>query len=301
MKKIIISAILLLTMVLSLASCSLFQPGEEEFYIDGASYVNMQVGEIAVLEVVKPDSLKGKVEWTSDDETVVIVANGTLVAKGDGTTMVHATLGDYTDKVIVTVGTGKPNTNGNTGSGNTSGGNTSGGNTSGGNTSGGNTSGGNTSGGNTSGGNTSGGNTSGGSSTTGNLLGSIDFSDVNQRTSCTTECQVWQNGNATLTNNKAGSSSDVSEQYSCNPARFYKNSDVIIECQGMTKLVIVCGEAANGNDYASLLVNSISDSSVTVTSDGTTVTIVFSAPVNSFTYTSTAGQTRFMSLQAYGN
>ena len=266
MTKIIISAILLLTMVLSLASCSLFQPGEEEFYIDGASYVNMQVGEIAVLEVVKPDSLKGKVEWTSDDETVVIVANGTLVAKGDGTTMVHATLGDYTDKVIVTVGTGKPNTNGNTGSGNTSGGNTS-----------------------------------GGSSTTGNLLGSIDFSDVNQRTSCTTECQVWQNGNATLTNNKAGSSSDVSEQYSCNPARFYKNSDVIIECQGMTKLVIVCGEAANGNDYASLLVNSISDSSVTVTSDGTTVTIVFSAPVNSFTYTSTAGQTRFMSLQAYGN
>jgi len=115
MKKIVISVILLLTMSLSLASCGLFKPGAEEFYIDGSAYVSMQVGEVAVLELVKPDSLKGKVEWTSDDENVVIVANGTLVARGEGTTMVHATLDDYTDKVIVTVGTPKPGTGNNTG------------------------------------------------------------------------------------------------------------------------------------------------------------------------------------------
>ena len=45
MKKIIISAILLMAMVLSLASCDMFKPGAEEFYIDGPAYVNLQVGE----------------------------------------------------------------------------------------------------------------------------------------------------------------------------------------------------------------------------------------------------------------
>ena len=119
--RILISALLVLAMALSFASCT---PSAEEFYIDGSAYVNMQVGEVVALELVKPDSLKGKVEWISDNEDVVIVANGTLVAQGEGTTLVHAILGDYSDKVIVTVGTPKPGTGNNSGNTNTGNNNT---------------------------------------------------------------------------------------------------------------------------------------------------------------------------------
>ena len=281
MKKIVISVILLLAMALSLASCSMFKPGEEEFYIDGASYVNLQVGEIAVLELVKPDSLKGKVEWTSDDETIVIVANGTLVAQGEGTTMVHATLDDYTDKVIVTVGTPKPDTGSNPG--NNTGNNT--GNTSGGNTTG------NT--GNNTGNNTGSGNTS----TTANLIGSIDFTSTTQRASQDANSQVWQNGNVTFTNNKASSQNDVAN-YS-NPVRLYPASTVSIECNGMTKLVFTCGEYT-GKDYPAALQGATFDSGATVTVDGLVVTVTLAAPVNTFNITINT-QVRLMSLEVYGN
>lgn len=113
--KILVSSVLLLAMILSVASCGWLKPGEEEFYIDGPASVTMQVGEIVVLDLVKPDSLKGKVEWTVDDNSIAEVVKGTIVAKAEGITVVHATLDDYSDKIIVTVTTPKDNTGSNTG------------------------------------------------------------------------------------------------------------------------------------------------------------------------------------------
>ena len=123
--KILVSSVLLLAMILSVASCGWLKPGEEEFYIDGPASVTMQVGEIVVLDLVKPDSLKGKVEWTVDDNSIAEVVKGTIVAKAEGITVVHATLDDYSDKIIVTVTTPKDNTGSNTGNnGGSTGGNT---------------------------------------------------------------------------------------------------------------------------------------------------------------------------------
>ena len=295
MKKTVISVILLLAMSLSLASCGLFKPGAEEFYIDGSAYVSMQVGEVAVLELVKPESLKGKVEWTSDDESVVIVANGTLVARGEGTTMVHATLDDYTDKVIVTVGTPKPGTGNNTGNntgdntGNNTGDNTgNNGDSTGGNTGDNTGNNGGSTGGNTGDNTGNTGNTGG--STTANLIGSIDFTSTAQRVSLSTAEQVWTNGSVSLTNTEGA---NPVADYS--PIRF---SSVIIDCQGMKKIVMNCDNGVKDSTGALQAAAEAAGASVVV--DGETITITLPSVVNSFTMT-VASQARVKTLEIYGN
>lgn len=288
--KILVFTLVMLTVLLSTAACS-FADQSEEFYIDGPASITMQVGETVTLELVKPDNLKGKVEWTSDDN-IVLVEDGVVVAAAEGITVVRATLGKYTDKVIVTVGTPKPGTGGNNTGSNTGNNNTGNNNTgnNGGNTDSGNNGG--STGDNT--GNT-GGNT--GSGTTASLIGSIDFSSTAQRASQDANSQVWQNGNVTFTNDKASSANDVAN-YS-NPVRLYPASTVTIECQGMTKIVFTCGEYT-GKDYPAALQGATFDSGATVTVDGLVVTVTLSAPVNTFNITINT-QVRLMSLEVYGN
>ena len=291
--RILISALLVLAMALSFASCT---PSAEEFYIDGSAYVNMQVGEVVALELVKPDSLKGKVEWISDNEDVVIVANGTLVAQGEGTTLVHAILGDYSDKVIVTVGTPKPGTGNNSGNTNT-GNNNTGNNNTGNNNTGTNggtntgTNGGTTDGGNTNTGN--GGSDNNGGSTTAGLIGSLDFSSTAQRTSLSTSEQVWANGNVTLTNTVGD---NPVADYS-NPARFYPNSSIIIDCQGMKKIVMNCDNQYKDSTGAIQSAAQAAGASVVV--DGETLTITLPSTMDSFTM-KLPSQARLKSLEVYG-
>ena len=261
--RILISALLVLAMALSFASCT---PSAEEFYIDGSAYVNMQVGEVVALELVKPDSLKGKVEWTSDNEKIVIVANGTLVAQGEGTTMVHATLGDYSDKVIVTVGTPKPGTGNNSGNTNTGNNNTG----------------------------TNGGSDNNGGSTTVGLIGSIDFTSTTHRTSLSTSEQVWANGNVTLTNTVGD---NPVADYS-NPARFYPNSSIIIDCQGMKKIVMNCDNQFKDSTGAIQSAAQAAGASVVV--DGETLTITLPSTMDSFTM-KLPSQARLKSLEVYGS
>ena len=106
----------------------------------------------------------------------------------------------------------------------------------------------------------------------------ISFASTEQRTSFSTTQQVWQQNGITVTNNKASSTSSVGN-YS-NPVRFYKNSEVIIEMVGMTKIEITC----DSGSYATALKNSLT---VDFTGSGSVVTITFASPVDSFTFTCT--------------
>ena len=308
--KKLICALLIFVMVLSFASC---KADEEGFYIEGNSSITIQVNETYLLEAVKPDNAKGKVQWESSNEAVAVVADGAVVGVASGVAVITATLGDYSDKVIVTVSTPKGDNNtgnnggttggnttgGNTTGGNTTGGNTTGGNTTGGNTTGGNTTGGNTTGGNTTGGNTTGGNTSGGNTTGGNtgttqgLLGSIDFTSTTHRVSLSTSEQVWTNGNVTLRNTEGAN--PVADY---TPIRFYPNSGVIIECQGMKKIVMTCDNQYKDSTGALQAAATAAGASVVV--DGETITITLPSTMNSFTMTVTT-QARVKTLEVYSN
>ena len=119
----------------------------------------------------------------------------------------------------------------------------------------------------------------------------ISFADLAERESCTTEQQVWKQNGITVTNNKAGSSSDVNEKY-YNPVRFYKNSDVIVEYPAMTKIDFNC----NTESYANALAGAIEGSVI----NGTVVSVVFdSEGVDAFSCTMSGGQVRVDSITVY--
>ncbi len=119
----------------------------------------------------------------------------------------------------------------------------------------------------------------------------ISFANTTQRESQTTAKQVWKNGDVTFTNNKGSSTSNVAN-YS-NPVRLYKSSQVIIECENMTKIVF----DANSSTYANELntsIGTVDNATVTVSSDKVTVTFANSA--NSFTIDELSAQVRLDSI-----
>ena len=125
----------------------------------------------------------------------------------------------------------------------------------------------------------------------------IDFTDKANRTSYSTEQQVWEQNGITVTNDKGASTSNVGdyggEGY---PARFYKSSTVVIEYPGMTKIVIDC------TGLEAKYVNGWSDSfsaNATATVDGSIVTIVLAEAANSFTWETLSAQSRAYSITVY--
>ena len=118
----------------------------------------------------------------------------------------------------------------------------------------------------------------------------ITFDNVSKRTELDADHQVWQENGITVINNKDASSSNVVDY--AKPARFYKNSTLIVEYPGMTKIEFVCNTAA----YATALQSSIganaaaADKVVTVTLSGT----------DSFSCVLSGGQVRLDSLTVYG-
>ena len=118
----------------------------------------------------------------------------------------------------------------------------------------------------------------------------LDFSNAANRVEWDTEHQIWSANGITLTNNKGASTSDVAD-YSA-PARFYKSSEIIVECEKtMTKIEFACNSAS----YATALQDSITSDDVTV--DGSSVIVTFSSAVSYYTIASlTGGQVRMNSL-----
>ena len=124
----------------------------------------------------------------------------------------------------------------------------------------------------------------------------IEFTDIANRISYSTEQQVWQQNGITVTNDKGASTSNVGNYGGDGyPARFYKGSVVTIEYPGMTQLVIHC------EGLESKYVNGWADSAVgaTATVDGGIVTIVFDGTVDSFTWETMSAQSRAYSITVY--
>ena len=103
--------------------------------------------------------------------------------------------------------------------------------------------------------------------------------------------QVWAANGITFTNNKASSSNAVADYAA--PVRLYQGSEIVVECEGMTKIVI---NSPSGDYYTALKSSLSSVSGATVTASGTSVTIEFAEAVDSFTFTCSGGQVRFNSL-----
>ena len=121
----------------------------------------------------------------------------------------------------------------------------------------------------------------------------LSFADKANRTAFDTNQQVWEQNGITLTNDKGSSTSNVAD-YSA-PARFYKSSTITVEGPGkITKIEF----KANSASYATALQNSIvAAAGVTVSVDGSTVTVVFAEAVDSFVIESlTGGQVRMDSV-----
>ena len=120
----------------------------------------------------------------------------------------------------------------------------------------------------------------------------LDFSDVGNRESWDASQQTWKQNGVTLVNEKGNSTSNVAN-YSA-PARFYKNSKLIISAVGMVKIVFNCSSTA----YATALANSIpAAAGVTEEISDKVVTVTFDKAVDSFTVAAlSGGQVRMDSL-----
>ncbi len=122
----------------------------------------------------------------------------------------------------------------------------------------------------------------------------ISFSSKSNRTTFNTSQQVWEQNGITVTNNKGASTNNVADYY--NPARFYKNSDLIIAyTSAMTKIEVT----ANSSSYATSLKNSLKNAAATVTVSSSKVTIVPTTPTTSFSVKLSDGQVRIDSIKVY--
>ena len=122
----------------------------------------------------------------------------------------------------------------------------------------------------------------------------LSFASADARTEFTTDKQVWSANGITLTNTKASSTSNIAD-YSA-PARFYKSTDLKIECTGMTKIVF----HLNSGKPASGLTDSLSGiSGITVETDGYDITIIFASATDSLYIESCAAQFRVDSIEVY--
>ena len=123
----------------------------------------------------------------------------------------------------------------------------------------------------------------------------IDFSDKANRTAYSTSQQVWEQNGITITNDKAGSTSNVGDYG--DPARFYKGSALTIEYPGMTAIVFNCDDYKAS--YVTDLQASIAGADVSV--DGTVVTVTLSEAADSFVIETLAAQVRVDSITVYTN
>lgn len=114
----------------------------------------------------------------------------------------------------------------------------------------------------------------------------LSFASTAQRTSFSSTQQVWEQNGITLTNNQAASTSPVADY--ANPARFYANSEIIIEAPGnITQIVFECTE------NASELKNSVG---AEATYNENIVTIIPTASSNTYTIAKLSKQVKMSSL-----
>lgn len=115
------------------------------------------------------------------------------------------------------------------------------------------------------------------------------FDSEGKRTEYSTSKQVWSENGVTLTNNKGSSSSNVADY--ADPVRFYKSSQIIIECEDKIESIIFY---CNTTEYATNLKNSIKNATVTI--EEKIVTVKLNTTATNFEITLDGGQVRMDSL-----
>ena len=123
----------------------------------------------------------------------------------------------------------------------------------------------------------------------------LSFADKANRAEQTADKQVWLQNGITLTNDKAGSTTNVADYAA--PARFYKSSTITIEAVGnITEIVFDCNSAAYATDLQKSIggTATASDDKVTVKLDGTatsfTVALGAQVRLDSLTVTTASGE-----------
>lgn len=117
----------------------------------------------------------------------------------------------------------------------------------------------------------------------------LSLADKAQRIEYNDTLQVWEQNGITLTNNKASSISNVGDY--ANPARFYANSEIIIEAPG--NITQIVATTSGGDEYTNALKNSIG---AEASKNGNVVTITPEASSATYTIQLTGGQTRLKSI-----
>ena len=121
----------------------------------------------------------------------------------------------------------------------------------------------------------------------------LTFDNTEKRTEFSTSKQVWQEKGIIVTNNKASSTTNVADYVK--PARFYKNSEIIIEYAGMIKIEFTCN--SKDSEYITHLKNSIKD--ITPTANGNIVTIEFTEAIDNYEFVLTDGAVWLDSITVY--
>ena len=122
----------------------------------------------------------------------------------------------------------------------------------------------------------------------------ITFNDKAKRTVYTTEQQVWVENGVTLTNDKAGSTSNVGDY--ANPLRLYQSSDFTITTErAMSKIVVTC----NSGKPVTGLTGALDAAGISYTVDGMVVTITLATPATTFTVAALTAQIRVDSIEVY--
>ena len=114
----------------------------------------------------------------------------------------------------------------------------------------------------------------------------ITFDDKSKRTEYSTSIQVWKENGITVTNNKASSTSNVGDYAA--PARFYKNSELIIGCGD--SLITRIEFAANSTTYANDLNTAITAAGYKSSVNGKIVVVTFTEAVKAFEVSMTAAK-----------
>ncbi len=122
----------------------------------------------------------------------------------------------------------------------------------------------------------------------------LSFADTSTRTSFSNTQQVWEQNGITFTNDKASYNNNLGDY--AGPVRIYAGTSVNIAFPGMTKIEINCN---SGKPVAGLTDSLTNIPGITVTTEGSVVTIEFAEATNAFTIPSIAAQVRFDELTVY--
>ena len=119
----------------------------------------------------------------------------------------------------------------------------------------------------------------------------LSFDTKDNRTSYSTEQQVWEQNGVKFTNDKSSSTTNVADY--AGPVRLYKSSKITIE---HTNNISVIKVTCNSTSYATALQNTAM-TGATATVDGKVVTITLTTPATSFVIDALGAQVRVDSIE----